>query len=447
MRTKLSFVLILLFSSIISFAQQLVEAKLEDGNQTLNLNAQQLLEVKLPSNPSTGYVWMVKENHALTTLKELEQSFESNTSNNTIGANGITSIKFIPTDKGITDLELVYTRPFEGASEILNTYQLKVNCEAAYAGPAIELSKPSKIEAPVSVNGLPTTFSWRDKCTSVKNQGSCGSCWAFTTAAAFEAVVNIWDKTKFDFSEQYLINCDGTSSGCSGGSNAALNMYVKNGAVLEKDASYMASNGTCKTYTYHEKARSYANVGSSQTALKQALYDYGPLYVAICSGSNLSNLTGTSILSMSDGTNLNHAVTLVGWDDTKGCWLIKNSWGSGFADNGYFRIKYGVSGVGGDAARYDYKGVIDHVIADVATNQFSDLNVYPNPSEGSFTFNGLKINQRIQIIDLFGKVLCDTKTSGLSQTLDLSKEAKGMLIYFITDMETNQSTQGKLVIN
>ncbi len=184
---------------------------------------------------------------------------------------------------------------------------------------------PSAPEAPMAVAGLPSAFSWQDKCTSVKNQGSCGSCWSLTATAAFEAIVNIWDNVKNDYSEQYLVNCHTASSGCDGGTNSCFSMYVNNGTVMEKDLPYKAVDGTCGTYTFHQKAKSWAKVSNTQDAIKQAVYDYGPIYVAIDAGTNFSNAKAGQVLTKSDGTSLNHAVTCVGWDDAKGAWLIKNS--------------------------------------------------------------------------------------------------------------------------
>lgn len=445
MKKPLLFAFLLFMNGTMAFAQESIRASLGNNNQAFSLTTQQLLEVSLPSNPSTGYIWMVKENGVLRTLTQLDQSFTSFTPDNAIGADGLTTIKFMPTGSGTTQLELVYKRPFEENGEILNTYGIQVNCAGKYAGTLpIEVSKTTAVEAPQSVYGLPSAFNWQAQCTSVKNQASCGSCWSFTATAAFEAVVNIWDKKQYDFSEQFLVNCDNTSSGCNGGSNSALNMYVKYGGVLETDAPYKAKDGTCATYTYHEKAKSYAKVSNTQAALKQAVYDYGPMYVAICAGNNFSAAKAGQVLTKTDGTNLNHAVTLVGWDDSKGAWLIKNSWGSSYCDKGYVWVQYGVSGVGGAAARYDYKGVIPHTTGIDALSA-AGLSVYPNPSEGVFTFNGLQLNDKIQIYDILGKIVYETRANNTQQTLDISNQTKGLFIYVITNSQTNETIEGKIV--
>lgn len=390
---------------------------------------------------------MVKQNGTLSTLTELTQSFESNTPDNAIGAAGTTSIKYMPNSAGVTNLELVYVRPFETNGEILNTFSIKVNSAGKYAGQAFELPKPAQVEAPMAVQGLPSAFNWQDKMTSVKNQGSCGSCWSFTTTAAFEGVVNIWDNVKKDYSEQYLVNCHTNSSGCDGGSNSAFSMYVNNGTVMETDLPYKAVDGTCGTYTFHEKAKSYSKVTNTQDAIKQAIWDYGPIYVAIDAGTNFSNAKAGSVVTKSDGTSLNHAVTCVGWDDAKSAWLIKNSWGTSYCDKGYVWVGYGVSGVGGSSARFDYKGKIPHSVTGISTNVFVNVSVYPNPGQGEFTFSGLQANDRIQIYDVLGKLVYETKATGNTQAVDLTNENKGLFIYTITDAASHRTASGKLVNN
>lgn len=444
MKKRLLFAFLLSTYGMIAFAQQSVRASLGNNNQAFSLTDQQLLEVSLPSNPSTGYMWMVKENGSFTPLTQLNEHFESFSPDQAIGADGLTILQFMPTGQGTTQLELFYRRPFEANGEILNTYSIQVNCAGKYAGTLPVEANKAAAEAPESVNALPASFSWQAQCTSVKNQASCGSCWSFTATAAFEAVVNIWDKKQYDFSEQFLVNCDNTSSGCNGGSNSSLNMYVKFGAVMETDAPYKAKDGTCATYTYHEKARSYAKVSNTQAALKQALYDYGPFYIAICAGSNLQNAKAGQVVTKTDGTTLNHAVTLVGWDDAKGAWLIKNSWGASYCDKGYVWVKYGVSGAGGAAARFDYKGVIPHTTS-IDAHRTAGLSVYPNPSQGIFTFNGLQVNDKIQIYDVLGKVVYETRVNTTQQTLDISNQTKGLFIYVITNSQTNDTIEGKLI--
>ncbi len=118
MNKKLLLIIVLCINIVIVRGQQIVEAHLGNNNASISLSDQQILDVKLPSQPSTGYVWMVKQNGTLSTLTELSQSFESSTPDNAIGATGTTTIKYMPNSAGVTNLELVYVRPFETNAEV-----------------------------------------------------------------------------------------------------------------------------------------------------------------------------------------------------------------------------------------------------------------------------------------------------------------------------------------
>ncbi len=116
-------------------AQQVVTVTLADSNQTIHLTTKQLLEIKLPANPTTGYTWLLKENTTLATLVKLEgQNFISNQKENMVGAAGTLVIWFKPTGKGITNLQMIYKQPFDKDGEIANHYNLQVNCDGAYNG-------------------------------------------------------------------------------------------------------------------------------------------------------------------------------------------------------------------------------------------------------------------------------------------------------------------------
>jgi C1A family cysteine protease len=441
----------LLFASTL-FGQTFIQAEKVNANEVFHVNTDQVLEVRLPSNPSTGYSWFIKDQNKLTCISPIGQErFESNNPNAAIGEAGLSIMRFIPTSKGSCDLMMVYKRPWESDDQIMDTYEIAVACNGAYMGGYI----PEQITEPVvdmgdlhKANALPTSFTWRPNCTPVKDQQSCGSCWAFTCTASFEAVINIWDKVQHDFSEQFLVNCHTSSSGCTGGSNAAYSMYVSKGGVNETDLAYKAVNGTCGTYTYHEKAQSYKTVSNTVAAIKQAVYDYGPIYTAICAGSNLSSLVGTGILTQSDGTTLNHAVTIVGWDDAGGYWLVRNSWGSSWGDGGYFRAKFGVSGIGGASAYINYKGIIDHTATGIDNaGHINTLTVVPNPSDGHFTLNGLNEGDKVEVYDIVGKIVYQTVSMNSTHSVDLSNEDNGLYVYKVINTKNNTNVQGKLVKN
>jgi inhibitor of cysteine peptidase len=441
------------FLSASAFGQGFIQATMTNFNEIIHLSQEQVLEVKLPSTPSTGYAWFIKDNSKLSFISQIGESFESDDPNALDGASGNQITRFIPTGKGSCDLEMVYKRSWESDDQIMGNYKVQINCDGSYTGKYVATEETEPLIEQANANktlALPAAFSWQSKCTPVKNQGSCGSCWSFATIGVFEAVINIWDKNIRDLSEQWLVDCDKNFNGCGGGSYA-YSMFVNNGAVYESSLPYKAKNGTCaSSYPYHEKVKSFGKIANSITSMKQALYDYGPMYVSICAGSTLSGYKG-GIITKSDGTSTNHGVVLCGWDDnggTNGHWIIKNSWGASYGEKGYFRIKYGLSAVGTKVAYVNYKGMIPHTPTGIAQITNTRLTVSPNPSfEGKFTITGLKEENKVEVYDVLGKMIYQSISKESSHQIDLSNLNKGVYFYKVIDVRTNTAVQGKLMLN
>jgi hypothetical protein len=197
----------------------------------------------------------------------------------------------------------------------------------------------------------PASWDWRDygKVTPVKNQGSCGSCWAFGMLGSYEAILAINDQGLNNLSEQFLVRCNSYGYGCNGGWWCYDDMY--DGIPLESCYPYTATDGSCNySCTLYFPVEDWFYVGSSSgvpstSELKQAIYDHGPISVAVYVNSAFQNYTG-GIFNSCANYSPNHAVVLVGWDDSGGYWIMKNSWGSGWGEEGYMRITYGCSRIG-----------------------------------------------------------------------------------------------------
>jgi len=434
----LSFFLIIIFALNVG-SQDFIRVDKNNADGKIFVSRDQVLEVRLPSNPSTGYSWYLT-NSSNNIMKQVgDWDFISDNPNQPTGAAGTQVIRFVGTSAGTAELQLSYSRPWEKNKEPLEVYKITIESEGKYTGTYTSSIKPIEpVNYGESTRALPAAFSWQSQCTKVKDQGSCGSCWSFTTTGSFEAVVNIWDNTPLDFSEQFLVNCHTASSGCSGGSNSSYSMYTKFGAVNEVDLPYKQADGTCGTYTYHQKGISYKTVTNSVASIKQAVYDYGPIYTAINAGNNFQNYS-SGILTQTDGTTLNHAVLICGWDDnngTNGHWIIKNSWGPNWGESGYLKVKYGVSGVGGASAYIDYKGVIPHTpsgVADVTNG--SPVDIFPNPGNGLFTASFQapdNDNYVIKISNTLGQIVYQESLSNFSGTysrqLDITNYGKGLYI-------------------
>ncbi len=207
--------------------------------------------------------------------------------------------------------------------------------------------------APVSLSAPLGNFDWRNfggvnYVSPVKNQGNCGSCWAFAVTAALESQVFMGVSTIKDLSEQTLVSCSGAGS-CSGGYVDGAANYIQNtGLPPESCFPYTAANTSCGSaclnwknstdgiIAWHWVATSAPTVDN----IKNALYTYGPLVTTMDVYNDFFYYT-SGIYSYTSGSYAGgHAITIVGYDDANRCFIVKNSWGTGWGESGYFRIAY-----------------------------------------------------------------------------------------------------------
>lgn len=186
--------------------------------------------------------------------------------------------------------------------------------------------------------------------TSVKDQGSCGSCWVFSTMGSIESRWKMLGYGDNDLSENNIKECHGFLwTPCKGGNlqMAAAYLVRKHGPLTETDNPYSVSEqfncvGGLNEVAYVTDVRYLPN---DAAILKQAILDYGALSTAMFFESGYYNSTDYSYYYNGAGIT-NHLVTLVGWDDNKltaggtGAWIIKNSWGESWGESGYFYVSY-----------------------------------------------------------------------------------------------------------
>ncbi|XP_059647353.1 cysteine protease XCP1 [Cornus florida] len=196
---------------------------------------------------------------------------------------------------------------------------------------------------------LPKSVDWRKKgaVTNVKNQGSCGSCWAFSTVAAVEGINQIVTGNLTSLSEQQLIDCDTAfNSGCNGGlMDYAFAFIVSNGGLhKEDDYPYIMEEGTCEEQKEDVEMvtiSGYEDVPrNDEKSLLKALA-HQPISVAIeASGRDFQFYSG-GVFNGHCGTELDHGVTAVGYGSSKDVdyIIVKNSWGPRWGEKGYIRMK------------------------------------------------------------------------------------------------------------
>jgi len=215
-------------------------------------------------------------------------------------------------------------------------------------------------QAGVNLLDFPAVFDWRTMggVSPVKNQGNCGSCWAFCVVAAFESAIMINDQVTLDLSEQQLVSCNNMGYGCNGGWLDAANMLINPGSIAESCQPYTASDSTpCRQSQCSVVAQlddwNYTN--SSINSIKTALQT-GPVACAVYAYNDLSYYSGGCYEGPTT-SSVNHGVTIVGWNDNvcpNGSWIVKNSWGPNWGDGGFFYIEYGNCNIGYSPQVYEY---------------------------------------------------------------------------------------------
>ena len=184
----------------------------EDNGASVNLPGTRWLEVRLPSIPSTGYEWIVDELDATHVAALGEPAFETSGG---VGGEAVEVLRFRPEHAGTTTLALAYRRAWEADAEPLSRFSVTVTISdpiGEFALPArpMALAAPEAAYQPNPSLGLPASYDWcaLGGCTPVRNQNSCGSCWAFATVGAMESALKISSGVDQNLSEQYLVSCN-----------------------------------------------------------------------------------------------------------------------------------------------------------------------------------------------------------------------------------------------
>ncbi|XP_050287355.1 low-temperature-induced cysteine proteinase-like [Quercus robur] len=234
-----------------------------------------------------------------------------------------------------------------------------------------------------SCDDAPTSLDWRKKgvVTGVKDQGDCGSCWAFSSTGAIEGINAIVTGDLISLSEQELMDCDTTNYGCDGGyMDYAFEWVISNGGIdTEADYPYKFVDETCIVSKEETKVVSidgYKDVAESDSALLCASVQQ-PVSVGM-DGSALDFQLYTSGIydgsCSSDPDDIDHAVLIVGYgsEDGEDYWIVKNSWGTYWGIDGYFYIRrntnltYGVCAI--------------NAMASYPTKESSSPSPYPSPT-------------------------------------------------------------------
>ena len=213
----------------------------------------------------------------------------------------------------------------------------------------------------VRTNGAPDELNYIDQgyLQAVKDQGSCGSCYAFSAIANIEGLYYRKMGVNKEFSEQMIVDCDTEDSGCNGGLMELTFDWIKdNGGIMSMaDYPYKGRKQACKSdkskYDPNVVVTGWEKLGDpdetwspvDEDEIKEYLYAKGPLAIAM--NADPLQYYSSGIINYNarqcDPDGMNHAVTLVGYGTANGTpyWLVRNSWGKNWGEKGYFRVYRG----------------------------------------------------------------------------------------------------------
>ena len=391
-----------LFFSIAVFAilfaysvkgQNFVKVDKTNRGQSIQINQDQVLEIKLPRKAGTGYIWVetstTANKAALRAVAQIgDGDFIKDPGTETMhGGPGTQIIRYVGVSQGTTVLTFELKRPWLKNNPPIDDYTVTITSSGKYTGTFTPSVKKVTAHTTSTPAGLPSKVDWRPNCTPVKNQNQCGDCWAFAGVAYFENTMNIIDHNNEILSEEWMTNCytADNEGGCGGGYTPVHAWLSPQGAVYESEDPWTASEGAGTAaacggpYAFHETVTSNNLVtGASETteasdsAMKRALYTYGVLFTYVDASSNAwSNYTG-GIFTETGNSATDHCVAIVGYVDSAACqgggyWIVRNSWAADWGVGGYILESYGSDYLGQGAAYVVYKGGIPYAVPPVAS--------------------------------------------------------------------------------
>jgi len=204
----------------------------------------------------------------------------------------------------------------------------------------------------LEIGEIASNVDWstdRSVVNPVKDQGQCGSCWAFSAVGTVESAYAIAAGKLGSYAEQQLVDCDttGGSQGCSGGFNQYGISYIgKTGIASESAYPYTARDGSCRASSVSKtlaagSVSGYQSVGKNNAALQSAL-NTSPVSVTVDADSSWQ-LYRSGVLSQACRGQIDHAVIAVGYDTSANTFKIRNSWGASWGEGGHVRISNSVS--------------------------------------------------------------------------------------------------------
>merc|ERR1740133_634057 len=281
--------------------------------------------MKLFNKPTASYETWLTNDQFIQTTNKLKLSY-------TVGHNEFSDLSWEDFSKSYTGLK--------DADKYLS--QLGNNVNHALSSAAVKAAAPASVD-----------WSKKNAVTPIKNQGQCGSCWAFSTTGSTEGAYAIASGKLVSLSEQMLVDCDKKSDqGCNGGlmDNAFEYIQGNGGICKESDYPYTAADGTCQTTCVPAVTLTgHHDVPAKDEDALAAAVAIGPVSVAIEADKSAFQFYKSGVFNNAGcGTQLDHGVLAVGYGTLNGTdyWKVKNSWGAAWGNKGYILLEKGKNNQG-----------------------------------------------------------------------------------------------------
>jgi len=222
---------------------------------------------------------------------------------------------------------------------------------------SIGSSSGATILSSPAAGGNPASIDWREHSpavlTPVKDQGRCGSCWAFSAVEQIETDVAMAEGHLYTLAPQQVVSCDHSDLGCNGGNTETAYKYVaKEGLEAESSYPYKSGrsgrDGRCE-YSAPKtvvKIESYKTVSHSAYSEGKMLTQIQKSPISVCVDAQKWQTYKRGVLGKSCGNKLDHCVQAVGYNQQQGYWIVRNSWNTDWGVKGYIYVKEGMNACG-----------------------------------------------------------------------------------------------------